>query len=81
MFTVYVLYSKTFQKKYTGFTQDIERRIIQHNQGLLGKYTKGKGPWVLIYSETYQTKREAIIREKELKTGKGRDFIKNITGF
>jgi putative endonuclease len=43
---------------------------------LLGVYTKGKGPWVLIYSETFQSKKEAILREKELKTGKGRDFIK-----
>ncbi|MBM3165802.1 MAG: GIY-YIG nuclease family protein [Bacteroidetes bacterium] len=81
MFTVYVLYSTKIQKKYTGFTQDLEKRIIQHNLGLLGKYTKGKGPWVLIYSETFQTKIEAIVKEKELKTGKGRDFLKLKTGY
>jgi len=81
MFTVYVLYSTKIQKKYTGFTQDLEKRIIQHNLGLLGKFTKGKGPWVLIYSEIFQTKVEAIVREKELKTGKGRDFLKLKTGY
>jgi putative endonuclease len=44
MFTVYVLYSETVKKKYTGYTHDLEKRIIQHNEGLLGVYTKGKGP-------------------------------------
>ncbi len=81
MFTVYVLYSATVKKKYTGFTHNLDKRIIQHNEGMLGVYTKGKGPWVLIYSETFQSKKEAILREKELKTGKGRDFIKAMTGY
>ncbi len=80
MFTTYVLYSSKVQKKYTGHTNDLDRRIKEHNLGLLGISTKNKGPWVLIYSEQFNTRSEAILREKELKTGKGREFIKNQTG-
>ena len=81
MFVVYVLYSEKAKCKYTGYTSDIERRLKEHNEGLLGKFTKGKGPWKLIYQEKFENKRAAIIREKELKTGKGRDHIKRITGY
>ena len=80
MFTTYVLYSSKVQKKYTGHTNDLDRRIKEHNLGLLCISTKNKGPWVLIYSEQFNTRSEAILREKELKTGKGREFIKNQTG-
>jgi putative endonuclease len=79
MFYVYVIYSEKIRKNYTGHTDDIERRVFEHNNGLLGKYTRGKGPWKLIYSEEYATRTEAMKREKELKTGKGRDFLKQIT--
>ncbi len=81
MYFVHVLYSEKANCKYTGYTEDLTRRLNQHNQGLLGKFTKGKGPWVLIHQEEFTTKKEAIIREKELKTGKGRDFIKQKTGY
>ena len=66
--------------QYTGYTADLERRLNEHNQEILGKFTKGKGPWILIHQEEFATKKEALIREKELKTGKGRDFIKRKTG-
>ena len=81
MYFVYVLYSEKAKCKYTGYTEDLMRRLSEHNQGLLGKFTKGKGPWVLIDQEEFTTKKEAIIREKELKTVKGRDFIKKKTGY
>jgi putative endonuclease len=81
MFTVYVIYSESVKKKYTGYTHDIELRLHQHNNGLLGTYTKNKGPWKLIYSEVFQNKADAIFREKELKSGKGREFIKLKTGY
>ena len=58
----------------------LTRRLHEHNQEILGKFTKGKGPWILIYHEEFATRKEALIREKELKTGKGRDFIKRKTG-
>jgi len=80
MYHVYVIYSEQIKRKYTGHTENLERRLNQHNLGLLGTYTKNKGPWRLIYSEQFDTRSKAIGREKELKTGKGRDFLKLKTG-
>lgn len=80
MFSVYVIYSKTFKLKYTGYTEDIERRLFEHNNGLLGKFTKNKGPWELIHKVDFNTRSEAIAHEKYLKSGKGRDFIRSEYG-
>ncbi|MCA6443985.1 MAG: GIY-YIG nuclease family protein, partial [Bacteroidetes bacterium] len=43
-------------------------------------YTKNKGQWTLNYVESYGTKKEAILRERYLKTGAGRDFLKRKIG-
>ncbi|MFN8235347.1 MAG: GIY-YIG nuclease family protein [Bacteroidia bacterium] len=45
MFTVYVIYSHSHNVFYKGVTEDLERRLFQHNNGLLGTYTKNKAPW------------------------------------
>ena len=77
MFTIYVLYNSTAQKTYTGQTEDLERRINQHNNHQLGKFTACyRGKWVLIYQESVATRTEALKREKQLKSGNGRMFIK-----
>lgn len=75
MFTVYVLYSKNYNKIYIGFTSDFEQRLLSHNE--LGKkgWTMKFRPWQLIYKEEYSLKPEAGRREKELKTAAGRKFI------
>ena len=78
MFTVYVLYSKDYNKIYIGFTSDIEQRLLSHNE--LGKkgWTIKFRPWKLIYKEEYSEKSEAMLREKQLKTATGRNFIWSI---
>ena len=78
MFTVYVLYSKDFDKIYIGFTSDLEQRILSHNE--LGKkgWTIKFRPWQLIYKEEYPEKSNAMKREKQLKTATGRNFIWSI---
>jgi len=78
MFTVYVLFSKSHQKIYIGFTSNLENRMISHNQ--LGKkgYTLKYRPWEVIYSEVYKQKSDAMKREKQLKSAQGRAFIKNV---
>jgi len=53
---------------YTGFTTDIKRRITEHNNGFGSKYTKGRRPVKLVYLEEFDTKREAMSREYEIKT-------------
>jgi putative endonuclease len=79
MFYSYVLKSLKNGRYYTGSTNDLERRIKEHNSGQT-KYTSQSGPFELIYKESYNTKLEAIKREKFLKTGKGREFLKEKLG-
>ena len=74
---IYILKSSTTGKLYTGSTQNLEARLKAHNDGL-SPYTKGRGPWELLYSEEFPSRSEALKREKFLKTGKGRDFLKEI---
>jgi len=52
---------------YTGWTRDVGARIAAHNSGAGAKYTRGRLPVRLIYSETYSTKGEALKREHEIK--------------
>lgn len=75
MITVYTLYSSKFDKIYIGQTDNLERRLFEHNNGLLSTYTKRYKPWQIIYTEEYQTRNEALKREKQLKSQKGREFI------
>ena len=76
MFFVNIIYSKKACRKYIGQTEDLVLRLEQHNSDYFQSYTKGKGPWELIHSENYLTRSEALAREKYLKTGAGRDWIK-----
>ena len=78
MFFVYVLYSPSADKFYVGYTSNLESRILSHN--LLGTkdWTKRHRPWNLVYTESYESKSKALEREKELKTGVGRQFIRKM---
>ena len=77
MFFVYVLRSDVFGRRYTGYTQDLEQRLGQHNHGVT-KSTKNRGTWELIYQEQFATRAEAMRREKFLKSGKGREELDRI---
>ncbi|MFZ6011815.1 MAG: GIY-YIG nuclease family protein [Bacteroidota bacterium] len=78
MYKVYVLYSPVFRKTYVGFSADLDARLRSHNFLATKGYTVKYRPWVLIYTEVFSLKSEAIRRERELKSGKGRAFIKSI---
>lgn len=52
---------------YTGWTNNLEKRIKDHNNGKGAKYTKARRPVVLAYYETFETKEEAMRREYEIK--------------
>ncbi len=75
MFYVYVLKSLVNGRHYTGSTNNLERRVHEHNSGQT-KYTSLTRPFELIYKEVYNTNLEAKRREKFLKSGKGREFLK-----
>ncbi len=74
---VYVLYSEKLNKRYIGSTQDIARRLREHNFGK-SEFTKIGIPWTLIYQESYQTNQEARRRELFLKSGIVRKFLDQI---
>lgn len=77
MWFVYVLYNSIVDKIYIGQTKNIERRLIEHNQKRGNHFTaKYKGEWILIYKEDVDSRSKAIIREKQLKSFRGREFIK-----
>jgi putative endonuclease len=52
---------------YTGYAIDLDRRILAHNSGRGAKYTAGRRPVSLVYSESFDTKSDALKREHELK--------------
>jgi len=72
---VYVMRSKRDGAWYTGFTADLRKRLKEHNDGK-STYTKGRGPFELVYYEAYRNKQDARSREKQLKSGTGKAYLK-----
>jgi putative endonuclease len=77
MFIIYILKSIKDNKRYIGMTSDLEQRISEHNGGLV-KSTKNRNPLILTHTEIFQTKKEAMDREKFYKTGQGRQKLKEL---
>src|SRR5699024_856552 len=74
MFTVYALHSPGYDKIYIGYTSNLEQRMLSHNK--LGHgWTEHFRPWQIVYTEEVDSKKEAMKREKQLKSGGGRRFI------
>jgi putative endonuclease len=73
---VYVLQSKKDKMRYTGSTNDLRKRFKDHNENRVLS-TKGRGPFLLIYYEACVDDHDARIREKYLKTGMGKRYLKN----
>jgi putative endonuclease len=53
---------------YTGITTNLERRITEHESGKGAKYTRGRAPLKLVYTESFQTKSSALMREAKIKS-------------
>lgn len=77
MFYVYVIKSLKDNTRYKGHCQNLNVRLKQHNQGKV-RSTKGRLPWRLEYWVTFDTREEAIAREKYLKSGVGREWLNSI---
>ena len=73
---VYVLISKTDNSWYIGYTSNLDDRIKQHNEGRTIT-TSRKMPWEILYYEVSFNKEDAVAREKYLKSGMGRRYLKN----
>ena len=75
MYYVYVLQSLKDNEFYTGFTDNLERRVKEHNnQEELS--TKSRAPFRLVYFEGCLSKKDVLAREKQLKSGKGKKYLK-----
>lgn len=74
-YIVYILEDQNNKSWYTGFTTDLQKRLKKHNQKEVPYTSKGKN-WKLIYCELYLSKEDALGREKFLKSGSGKKFIK-----
>jgi len=66
MYYVYLTKSKKDNKSYIGLTNDLRKRLMEHNQGL-SKSTKYRRPWALVYYEAYASLKDAQTREQKLK--------------
>lgn len=77
-FVVYILESQSSKRKYIGYTADVNKRLKEHNEGL-NESTRNRGPWLLLYQETgFDTRKEALKRENELKKMKGGIQLKDL---
>jgi putative endonuclease len=75
VFYVYVLQSESDSGLYIGFSTNLRARLSQHQDGE-SFATKSRGPWKLIYYEAYLEREDAEGREKFLKSGAGRRFLR-----
>ncbi len=78
MYTVYILYSEKHRKIYIGFTSNLVERYKSHNSLATKGYSIKFRPWKVIYVEIFENKGDAMKREKQLKAGKGRQWIYEI---
>ena len=76
-YSVYILKSLKDGKYYIGSTPNVEARIVYHNAGKQ-RSTKYRIPFILIYTETFETRKESEQREGEIKSYKGGEAFKKL---
>lgn len=74
-YTAYTLYAPDFDKIYIGYTSNLKARLLSHNEKGTKGWTIKYRPWKLIFTETFESKQEAIEREKQLKSSRGRASV------
>lgn len=67
---VYLLYSESKNRHYVGYTNDLKARLQKHNSDKGAKYTRTAHDWVILYSEEFETKEEAMSYEYKVKSSK-----------
>ena len=80
MYFVYALYNADNKKLYVGQTLDLMKRVDEHNHHLHSRsYTsRFNGEWRLFYQEAFSKREEALKREKQLKSYRGREYLKKL---
>ena len=78
MFVTYALYSSAYDKLYIGCMQNLISRFHSHNSFAKKGYTVRYRPWIVIHVEFYNSIMEALKREKQLKSNRGRMFLRTL---
>ncbi len=76
-FFVYILYAKTANKYYVGETENINSRLQSHLAGI-SKYTSIAKDWIVVHTESFNSRGAAIKREREIKRKKSQKYIESI---
>jgi putative endonuclease len=71
LFYTYILYSSVKDKFYIGHTENVQNRLLQHNT----RNNLGTNDWIVIYTESFDNRSDAMKREKEIKNKKSRKYI------
>jgi len=74
MYSTYILFSESLGKYYTGHTEDVARRITEHNMGKT-PYMKSGIPWTLVFTQTFISRSEAMILELKIKKRGAKRFL------
>ena len=67
MYYTYIIYSVKSDIYYKGISEDPIRRLLDHNSDK-SRFTAGKGPWVLVYTKPFETRKQALIEERRIKS-------------
>jgi len=76
-FLLYILRSETSGRFYVGTCADLVDRLTRHNENR-SKSTRARGPWVVVYTETFSTRAEALERERQIKAWKSHRSIEEL---
>jgi putative endonuclease len=79
-FFSYVIYSQETGSFYYGYCTDLEKVIVMHDSDMIAP-TRGKGPWVLLFSESYDNRMRAIRQSSFYRSVKGQRFLKKMLNF
>ena len=79
-FVVYIMRSRKDGSLYVGHTNNLSRRLEQHNNPLSKSYTAKRGPWVLMHREEHADRKAAMAREQFLKSHAGAHEKKTLAG-
>ncbi len=73
-YVMYILFSEKIDRYYIGYTENIDKRLIEHNSGI-STFTAKADDWKLMYAESFDTRNEAHKRELAIKKKKSRKYI------
>ena len=76
-YSVYILYSQSKDRYYTGYTANPDERLMEHNNGATPSTRPGIS-WKMVYKEECEDKTAAISRENAIKKMKSRKYIQNL---